>query len=680
MNSKLFINISLAVLVFIAVAAVAAIIFFGIQQQSISLPSEMNVPISVPAPTSSLPEIVKGFKKFTSEQELRDYLSASESVGSFYGPAVSIQRAMPGDAVLKESIGSVLPTAGISAGVAGGGFSPERVSETNVQVAGIDEPDIVKTDGKNIYTSSQFRHFTGIPSLRGIAMEEIGAYSYKQQTKIINAFPPTDLAEKSAIDKTGNLLLENNILTIFSGQKIYGYDVSDPSSPQEKWSIELKDRAQFAQARLYDGKIYLVTQNNLDRRKPCPVEPFIIKGEAIIIPCNGIYHPEMIVPVNVTYNVATINPKTGELLPGISFLGSYDSTVYMSKNALYAAYFYSGDMIEFLFGFISKNKDLFPNDVTDRIGKLRGYDISQEAKMVEWQKIMEEFENSVSDDDRLKMENEMENRMDSYFAEHKRDLSKTNIVKIGLADFRIDAVGTVPGALLNQFSMDEYQNYLRVAVTVGQGEFSGFGNSQDDENDVYVLDSGMKIVGEVKGMGLDERIYSARFIEDKGYVVTFRQTDPFYVFDFSDPKNPKLKGELKIPGYSSYLHPINKDKIVGVGKEGSTVKISLFDVTDPSNPKEAAKYTLDEYWSDVINTHHAFLMDAKHEIFFMPGNKGGYVFSYQGDELKLMKAISNIQAQRALYLDDYLYIVGSDKIVVLNETNWERVNELNLGE
>ncbi|MEA3560689.1 MAG: beta-propeller domain-containing protein, partial [Candidatus Omnitrophota bacterium] len=92
---------------------------------------------------------------------------------------------------------------------------------------------------------------------------------------------------------------------------------------------------------------------------------------------------------------------------------------------------------------------------------------------------------------------------------------------------------------------------------------------------------------------------------------------------------PELKGELKIPGYSSYLHPINKDRILGMGKEGSKVKVSLFDVELASNPKEADKYILDEYWSDVLNTHHAFLLDAKHKIFFLPGHKGGYIFSYE---------------------------------------------------
>jgi len=201
-------------------------------------------------------------------------------------------------------------------------------------------------------------------------------------------------------------------------------------------------------------------------------------------------------------------------------------------------------------------------------------------------------------------------------------------------------------------------------------------SSGQSVNDVYVLDKDLKIAGQVQDLGLTERIYSVRFVEDKGYLVTFRQTDPFYVLDLSDPQKPELKGELKIPGYSSYLHPITKDKILGIGKEGSNVKISLFDVKKPESPSEVAKYNLDEYWSDILNTHHAFLLDSKHQIFFLPGSRGGYVFSYKDDKLEMVKAVSGISAKRAIYINDYLYIIGENKISVLNEINWEKVKEL----
>ncbi len=179
-------------------------------------------------------------------------------------------------------------------------------------------------------------------------------------------------------------------------------------------------------------------------------------------------------------------------------------------------------------------------------------------------------------------------------------------------------------------------------------------------------------------MGLDERIYSVRFINDKGYVVTFKQIDPFYVLDLSVPSLPQIKGELKIPGYSSYLHPLDENRILGIGKENNQVKLSVFDVSNAENPVEENKYLVDEYWSDILNTHHAFLLDKKHEIFFLPGSRGGYIFSYKDNQLKLAKAVSEINPKRALYLDDYLYILGDQKLVVLNENDWNRINQLDL--
>jgi uncharacterized secreted protein with C-terminal beta-propeller domain len=290
---------------------------------------------------------------------------------------------------------------------------------------------------------------------------------------------------------------------------------------------------------------------------------------------------------------------------------------------------------------------------------------------------LEKYKSSLEEDERRRVENEFQNRISDYAKEKRRDLEKTGILKIDLESFEIKAHGEIPGKILNQFSLDEYKNYLRIATTVGENSWI-FGRwiGGESANDVYVLDKNLKVVGSVKDLGLTERIYSARLIEDKGYLVTFRQTDPFYVLDLSNPEKPELKGQLKIPGYSSYLHPITKDKILGIGKEGWQVKISLFDVSDPENPKELDKYILDESWSDILNTHHAFLLDSKHQIFFLPGSRGGYIFSYKDNKLELKRAVSEISAKRAIYINDYLYIIGENKIVVLNELNWEKIKEL----
>ncbi len=203
-----------------------------------------------------------------------------------------------------------------------------------------------------------------------------------------------------------------------------------------------------------------------------------------------------------------------------------------------------------------------------------------------------------------------------------------------------------------------------------------FGSMGESANDIYVLDENLAPLGSIQDLGLDERIYSARFVDDLGYLVTFKQTDPFFVLDLSNPKRPELKGELQIPGYSAYLHPIDKNLVLGIGKENWKVKISLFDVSLPSAPKEVAKYNLDDFWTEVETNHHAFMLDAKNKIFFLPGGKGGYFFSYAGNKIELKKALAGNAVNRALYLGDFFYVLSDDKITVLSSQNFEKVNEL----
>jgi uncharacterized secreted protein with C-terminal beta-propeller domain len=261
---------------------------------------------------------------------------------------------------------------------------------------------------------------------------------------------------------------------------------------------------------------------------------------------------------------------------------------------------------------------------------------------------------------------------------HKRDLEQTGIVKIRVSDLSVQGTGTVPGRVLNQYAIDEYNGNVRVAVTVGKN-WSNIGmvnGTTKTANDVYVLNSNMNQVGSVKDLGAGEEIYAARFMGDRAYVVTFHQTDPLYVLDMSSASNPKLAGELKVPGYSSYLEPIGDHIVLGVGKEDNKVKVALYDVSVATFPVELSKYILDEYWSDAVQNPHAFLKDTRHQIFFIPGSQGGYVFSYSNNNLTLTKAVAGQQVQRALYINDNLYIVGQNGISVWDESSWTKVNEM----
>ena len=621
----------------------------------------ITLPPFRPSPT---PSKIEGIKKFASEEDFKTYLEESQlgylgGMGMLGAARMRVFEEMPAPTPLKAE-----------------GAIPERVSETTVQVLGIDEPDIVKTDGKEIYFSQSpyiypifWRQFEE----RIIPPQKTG------ETKIIKAFPPEDLKIDSKIEERGDLLLAKDILVIFSEDKIFGYDISNPQSPNKKWEVKLENNNFLVGARLYQNKIYLVSKTKIDSYRPCPIKPLSIDGTPLEIKCLDIYHPIVQTPIDVTYSAMVLNPDSGKIEKTVSFVSSSEqSVIYMSKGAIYVTYSYFESVIKFFTNFLKeKGQDLVPAWLIEKLDKLESYEISDQAKYTEFTILLQRYYNSLSNDERLRIENEMENRMSNYFKENKRELEKTGIIKIGLAKFEISATGNIPGRPLNQFSLDEYNGNLRVATTVGEG-FWGFGGQRESANDVYVLDENLKIVGSVKDLGLTERIYSARFIEDKGYLVTFRQTDPFYVLDLSNPEKPELKGQLKIPGYSSYLHPVKKDKILGIGKEGSNVKISLFDVSDPEKPTEISKYNLDEYWSDILNTHHAFLLDEKHQIFFLPGSRGGYIFSYKENKLELKRAVSDISAKRAIYINDYLYIIGENKIVVLNELNWDKVKELEL--
>lgn len=185
----------------------------------------------------------------------------------------------------------------------------------------------------------------------------------------------------------------------------------------------------------------------------------------------------------------------------------------------------------------------------------------------------------------------------------------TDIHVFDTAEFkpRYVASGRVDGFLLGQFAMDEHDGFLRVASTAASGATS--------ESKVTILARGgekLVTIGQVGGLGRDEQIYAVRFLGDVGYVVTFRQVDPLYTIDLANPKSPRVAGELKITGYSAYLHPIGDGLLLGLGQEASEegriegTQLSLFDVSDPAQPIRLDRVTLDGGWSAAEHDHKAF--------------------------------------------------------------------------
>jgi len=632
----------------------------------------------------------QNFKNFASATDFSDYFKKAkqETQGGGYAAPQWQELGITAEenaGLAMDSAKSI--TTGATGSGAGGGvnsmaapttqISIDRVSQTNVQVAGIDEPDIIKTDGKKIYYSSANPVSWWSQGSGGISASP-RCYTCESQNaaKIISALPVESMKIDSVLQKGGDLLLSGSTLAVFSNNEVSGYDVSDPKNPVQAWSIKPENNSSIIGARLYNGKIYMVARTYVGSSDVCPIRPLSIGGNSITVPCGSIYHPERVLPANALFSIFKINAFTGAVEARSSFAGmGSTSVVYMSANNLYITYPAYESEFKMTLGLLKDEmKDLVSVSLVDRLNTLDSYNISSAAKSVELNTILNDYRNSMSQDDKLKFNNEMANRRTNYRKVHKRDFDKTIIAKIDLSALGFVGSGTVPGQPLNQFSLDEYNGNLRIATTVGDSWFT----RSETANDVYVLNNGMNVVGSVLDLGKTEKIYSARFIQDKGYVVTFRQTDPFYVIDLADPANPKLAGELKIPGYSGYLHPVDKDRIIGVGMENSKVKLSYFNVSNPANPIEMDKYSLDEYYSEAVSNHHAFLMDSKHQVFFMPGSNGGYIFSYANNRISLIKAVSDINPRRAVYVNDYLYIVGDSTISVINENNWQKIVEFQM--
>ena len=219
--------------------------------------------------------------------------------------------------------------------------------------------------------------------------------------------------------------------------------------------------------------------------------------------------------------------------------------------------------------------------------------------------------------------------------EHYNGKDLLTVTKIALngGEFDITAQGEVKGHLLNQFSLDEYNGNLRLAVTNYIEKEEDGTWVYNTENAVYVLNENLELIGSVDGLARGERIYSARFMGEKIYMVTFKETDPLFVIDASDPTAPKVLGELKIPGFSNYLHPFGEDMRIGFGEDiefneefNSTkrkgLKLSLFDVSDPTNPIEVDTVTFGDAYShsDAQYDHKQILCDAKRSLVGFPMN------------------------------------------------------------
>lgn len=286
------------------------------------------------------------------------------------------------------------------------------------------------------------------------------------------------------------------------------------------------------------------------------------------------------------------------------------------------------------------------------------------------------------------------------------DTAQTCIRKLSYKDGVIKPVGQtrIDGRLNDSFSIDEYEKNLRVVATVEPDNSNGvmplISNTESTVSDkaeeksynvLYILDENLNELSRIEDLAPDEMVYSARFMGDTGYFVTYKQIDPLFSVDLSDPKNPEILGELKIPGFSEYLHPYGEGLLLGIGMDvdetgtvTNGVKVSMFDISDPANVQEADKYVIEGALStDVAYNYKTALVDAeKNLIGFIAYSNGGadyYIFSYGEDgftcefEKSMVGYNSNV---RGIYAGDKFYIVTGNTVESFMLESFDKVDDL----
>ena len=592
-------------------------------------------------------------------------------------------------------------------------------SGTNIQVKNVDESDYLKIDGTHAYLVAE------------------------KTLSIIQVYPPQDakVLTKISLDiesqNIRHMFLNDNRLVIFYHESdheeeippfefvprsVYKpmthalvVDVTDKESPKiiQDYTID----GHFRHARMIGDYVYFVTSNNVNYNHP--IIPRIMDGsETIMVP--DVYYFDSF-ERDYNFNTVTALNVFEDKINSETFLMGDASAVYVSETGFYIAY--QKNMHYGYYEILKKNSffdvvvPMLPKDIQAKISQVENdSSLDWNQKWILISDLLEDTFNQLPQGQKEKLIQEIEKNVYEYEARVRESLQSTVIHKISLDKDKLEyeAKGNVPGWLLNQFSMDENGDRFRVAVTYDHYAYEE-GNKR--YNAVYVLDEQLEVAGFVDGLAPDESIFSARFMGDRLYLVTFEQIDPFFVIDLSQD-TPKVLGELKIPGFSNYLHPYDEDHIIGIGRDTEErgnggvrqlgVKIALFDASDVNNPKVLDDVIFENKNShtEAADDHKAFLFDYRNGLLSIPieqSNKiktsfgterehwyGFYVFHL--DTINGIEPLHSIKhydnhddvdvylPPRSFYISDTLYTVSS-KAIKMNEIGnlSNEINSIDLG-
>ncbi len=279
--------------------------------------------------------------------------------------------------------------------------------------------------------------------------------------------------------------------------------------------------------------------------------------------------------------------------------------------------------------------------------------------------------------------------------------SETDLVLLGLNEGAVErlASGSVPGSLLNQFSMDEYEGAFRIVTTVDYWEQRIYTDGVDsyeydssNYNNLYTLDQDLNILGKIENLAEDETVKSVRFDGDIGYFVTFRQTDPLFAVDLSDPKSPRVLSTLKIPGFSEYLQTYGTNLLLGLGYQADEdtgitqgVKLSMFDTSDKRNVTEIATAAVDADWTIAGSNHKAILANAEKNLIAFPAEDDYFIYRYvAGTGFELLAKVdmgSDLSSWylRGLFIGENFYVLSESSVTIVSLNSYDVLANVKLG-
>jgi uncharacterized secreted protein with C-terminal beta-propeller domain len=543
-------------------------------------------------------------KTFASNEELRNFLltNSKSQTFSFFGPWDA--KILPIMIPLSEADITASP-------------SLRLYSTTNIQVAGVDEADIVKTDGEYIYLIANYSVsiLKAYPPDQAEVLSRITFNDTYPVGIFVNGDRLAVLGCKYKIETITPLGSYYPSLIVDVKTSVDIYDISDKAEPIFLTNFAIS--GSYFNSRMIGDYVYFVVS-----------QPAYIIYDTIILP--KIYSNHEIRDINATeiyYSNASDNYYLYTTIAALNMQNTTEepthetimmagtSSMYVSLNNIYIT---------------------FP----------------------EWN-------------------------------------GQTSIYRVHIENATIspEAKGTVSGREINQFSMDEYDGYFRIATTTWV--------NSTPQNNLYILNMNLSIVGSLENFAPPGEIMdSTRFIDNRCYLSTSTpRKDPFFVIDVENATEPKVLGNLSIPGFTRYLHPYDEDHLIGVGIDGSNVKIMLFDVSDVNAPINMSEYKITGYvWSDtpVLTEHKAFLFDKTKDLLVIPirtstyYTQDAYVFNITLSNGLILKGNvthadsdasywdSNYWVKRSLYIENVLYTISERKIKMNDLETLALINEIDL--